>query len=825
MLVRAYVDDFNEITVVLAQMVHSVKKDDFKLFLDDEQIEIENVEKLMPHSENPLEAEVRGYEICEQKGKVRFVLKEGHFDFRRRNPRRSVFVIGEMNNWTISPDWEMSFSKLRGRYELIKDIKDIKIGQKFKFAEGASKKLWYPSGYGNDIIILDYFDRESAFTNVIRIITSKKLYANLKYKLQFKDMYIFARPREILNKSEYFYPGELGATYTPEGTEFKLWAPTAYNVKVLVFDQSENLRIIKDLIRSENGTWNIYIESDLKDHYYLYEIWHYNYDEHDGFLVYQVPDPYSKASASNSSKSYIFDPGEGKIDNWDVDDYVENIEKQNDAIIYELHIRDFTIDKTSGLDEAIRGKFLGLCQGGFYKPNITTGLFHLKELGITHVHLLPISDFGSVDDKNPNKKYNWGYDPVLYQCPEYWYSTKSGGIEAIKELREMIKTLHNNNIGVVMDVVFNHTYHTKGGKFSIFDKIVPQYFYRIDDYGDYSNATGCGNELATEKPMVRKFILDTIIYWTEEFHIDGFRFDLMGLIDIKTMRMIAKEVRKRNPRALIYGEGWVMGDSLCLTEERTTIESTGHQGYSIGLFNDRIRNAIRGDLDGFKTGYMHGNTSDIEKLKQGIMAAIDDFAKEPDECINYVSCHDNLTLFDKAQKTMVGEDIYWIDRACRLANAIVLTSQGVSFLHAGVEFNRSKMGHPNTYNMPDDVNRIDWSLKEKYYDTFKFYCNLIHLRRKHIAFSMNSSGEIRKYLKFLPTFDGLIAFLITMPNDEWKKIIVAYNPYKEKKVLPLLDGTWKIKANDGVIFEDDKEQEAIGSFEIAPVSLFIAYQK
>ncbi|WAM35892.1 type I pullulanase [Caldicellulosiruptor acetigenus] len=825
MIVRAYIDDFNEIVVVLSQMVHSVKKEDFKVFLNEEEIDIERIDKIIPHSDNPYEAEMRGYEICEQKGKIRFVLKEGHFDYHRKPLRRPVFVIGEMNGWQISPEWEMTYSKLRGRYELIKDLKEIKIGQKFKFAEGANQKLWYPPGFGNDIVITEYFDRETAFTNMIRIITSKRLLPNLKYKVVYKTEHIWARPREILTRPEFFYPGELGIKYEPYGTYFRLWAPTAYKVKVKIFDESENFRFEKEMARSENGTWNIHLTGDLKNHYYLYEVWHYNYDEDEGFIVYEVPDPYSKASSSNSQKSFIFDPADTLIEGWQQDEFVKTVEKQQDAIIYEMHVRDFTIDETSGVDEKFRGKFLGLCQQSFYKEKFSTGLLHLKELGITHIHLLPISDFGSVDDKNPDKKYNWGYDPVLYQCPEYWYSTKSGGIEALKELRTMIKTLHQNGIGVVMDVVFNHTYHTKGGKFSIFDKIVPGYFYRIDDYGDYSNATGCGNEIATEKPMVRKFILDTIIYWTEEFHIDGFRFDLMGLIDTLTMRMISKEVRKRNPHALIYGEGWVMGDSTCLLEERATIESTAHQGYSIGLFNDRIRDSIRGDLDGFKTGYMHGNLSDVERLKQGIKAAIDDFAKEPDECVNYCSCHDNLTLFDKAQKTMVGEDIFWIDRACRLANAIILTSQGIAFLHGGVEFNRSKGGHPNTYNAGDSINKIDWSLKEKFYDTFKFYCDLIKLRKEHLAFRMRSSGEIRKYLKFLPAPDGIVAFLISYPYDVWKKIIVAYNPFKEKKVIALPDGMWKIKANDGVVFLEENEQEAIGSFEIAPISLFIAYQK
>jgi len=825
MIVRAYIDDFDEITVVLAQMVHSVKKEDFKVFLDDQEIDIEKVEKLIPHSENPFEAEARGYEICEQKGKIRFVLKEGHFDFHRKTVAKPVFVIGDMNNWTISPEWELSYSKQRGRYELIKDLKDVQIGQKFKFAEGASRKLWYPPGYGNDIVIEDYFDRGAAFTNIVKITTTKRLWANLKYKVVYKNEYKYARPREILTRNEYFYPGELGFKYEPYGTYFRLWAPTAYKVKIQIFDEHENFKFEKEMSMSENGTWNVYLTGDLKNHFYLYEVWHHNYDQDEGYVVYHVPDPYSKASSSNSGKSYIFDPADSLIDGWKYDSFVDNIEKQNDAIIYEMHVRDFTIDQSSGIDENLRGKFLGFCQEGYYKEKIATGLLHLKELGVTHVHLLPISDFGSVDDKKPDKKYNWGYDPVLYQCPEYWYSTKSGGIEALKELRTMIKKLHENGIGIVMDVVFNHTYHTKGGKFSIFDKIVPEYFYRVDEYGDYSNATGCGNELATEKPMVRKFILDTIIYWTEEFHIDGFRFDLMGLIDSKTMRQIANEVRKRNPKALIYGEGWVMGESTCIAEEMATILSSCHQGYSIGLFNDRIRDAIRGDLDGYKTGYVHGNLSDVERLKQGIKAAIDDFAKEPDECVNYVSCHDNLTLFDKLQKTMVGEDIFWVDRAGRLANAIVLTSQGVAFLHGGVEFNRSKGGHPNTYNAGDEINKIDWSLKEKFFDTFKFYCDLIKLRRKHIAFRMKSRGEIRKYLRFIPAPDGVVAFLITYPHDEWKKIVVAYNPFREKKVLQLPEGSWYIKANDGIVFPDSSEKEAISSFEIAPVSILIAYQK
>lgn len=821
MLVRAYIDDNHTITILFAQMLKKVNIDEVKVYLEDEEIEIEKYEKVVLHTDVLDEAEKRGYEICDEMGRIRFILKEGYFDFERKEGI-GLYVVGDMNNWEISPEWEMRWCKKRKRYELIKDINDVSFGNRFKFAESYNKRYWYPKGYGNDIVISDYQNRDEVMTNKLRIKTAQRLLPYLRYTITFKNKKIYARPRGILNTIDYFYPDELGCLYQEDKCEFRLWAPSAYKINLLLFNKEGAYDSSYTMKRSGQGTWKLIINENLAGYSYLYEVWHHNYDEESGFIVYKVPDPYSKLNLPNSSKTLIFNMKNTQIENWDQDSFVENTKNQTDAIIYEIHIRDFTIDSTTNIEQESRGKFIGFCQEGEYKKGITTALSHLKDLNITHVHLLPVSDFGSVDELNPDKKYNWGYDPVLYQSLEGWFSTNPGTIDVIKEFRYMIKKLHENHIGVILDVVFNHTYQNKGGIFSIFDKIVPEFFYRVDDYGDYSNGSGCGNELATEKLMVRKFIIDTIIYFVENFHIDGFRFDLMGLIDAKTMLIIQNEVRKRNPNAILYGEGWVMDSLLCPIEERMNLDTNFHHGYAIGMFNDRIRDAIRGDLDGFKTGYMHGNIENIDKIRQGVRGAIDDFAKEPTECVNYVSSHDNLSLWDKAYKTMVSEDFYWIDRACRFANGIILTSQGVAFLHGGVEFNRHKKGYANTYNLGDEVNKINWRFKERFSQTFKFYAELIKIRREHISFRMSTRGEIKKYLRFIPSPTGVIAFTISHPDDTWKNIIVAYNPYRENKSIDVGDGRWKIVVEDATIFENGRE--CIGSIDLFPLSIMIAYK-
>ncbi|MEZ0537491.1 type I pullulanase [Caldicellulosiruptoraceae bacterium PP1] len=824
MLYRAFIDGHYQITVILSDMISTINTDEFKVNIDYDTIDIEKVEKIILHEKNNEQAEKRGYEICEEFNKIRFVLKEGMHDFHLRKAKKSMYIVGDMNDWKLSSDWELIWNKRSSRYELIKDINDVQFGYRFKFAENTNIDLWYPKGFGNDIVIENYFDRDHALTNKIKITTSQRLLPNLKYAITYKNKTIFARPRDILNQEDYFFYDELGCFYSDDKTEFRVWAPTAYKVILNLYDANEAFLASYDMKRSGNGTWKRIIDNNLKNHYYLYEVWHYNYDEETGYKVYFTPDPYSKASSKNSGKTLIFDDADIQIDGWDNDTFLSGIDSQTDAIIYEMHVRDFTIDSTTNIEDKKRGTFLGLCEGGYYKTNISTSLYHLKDLNITHVHLLPINDFGSVDENNTDKKYNWGYDPVLYQTVEGWLSSdREDRLKPIIELRTMIKKLHENNIGVIMDIVFNHTYNKNGEFFSIFDKIVPEYFYRVNDYGEYSNASGCGNEIDSEKPMVRKYILDTILYWCKNFHIDGFRFDLMGLLDINTIRTIAKEVRKVNPKALIYGEGWVMDNSLCLIEERMNIESSGHQGYDIGMFNDRIRDAIRGDLDGYKTGYMHGNIESVEKVKQGVKGGIDDFALNPTECVNYVSCHDNLSLWDKAFKTMQGDDFYYIDRACRFANGIVLTSQGVPFLHGGVEFNRNKKGIANTYNKPDEINKINWRLKERYYDTFIYYKELINLRRNHPAFRMKTAGEIKKYLKFIQSPEGVVAFEITYPYDTWKHIIVAYNPFREIEVLPLREGKWKVAVEDATVFKYNYK-EVIGSVELSPLSIFIAFK-
>lgn len=606
----------------------------------------------------------------------------------------------------------------------------------------------------------------------------------------------------------YLYPSnDLGATYSPTATTLKLWAPTAKAVSVLLFPdaraattESRSLPLTSD----KYGVWSVSIDGDQDGKYYLYEITHQAPGAAKA-TVYRVNDPYARGSSANSGRTLIYDARKTDPDGWAADQFVP-LKRNVDAVLYEVHIRDFSISKNSGTPDERRGKYLGMVQPGSRTPaGESTGIDHLKEMGVTHVHLLPTFDYANGDETQQVDHYtwyNWGYDPVLYNTPEGSYATNPDGTDRQKEFKQMVQTLHKNNIGVIFDAVYNHTAATGADPSSIFDKVVPRYYYRIDDKGAYGNATGCGNEVASERPMARKFIVDSIKYWMTEYHVDGFRFDLMGIEDRETMLEVYREAKKINPNALIYGEGWSM--ERILPAERMMTQANV-KGTGIAAFNDGIRDNIKGSIwQEDAKGFVQGALSDsataqflLQIKGQSTDGGIE--VATPNETINYDSAHDDHCLWDKLQLSTVGLSEALRINMDKLAAGIVLTSQGVPFLHAGDEFLRSKNKVKNSFNLNDpNVNPIDWTLKSKNKSVTDFYRGMIAIRKAHPAFRMSEKADVERSLQFLPGAPRqTVAYILRdhANGDAWKDILVIYNgsPLAQDVSAP---GKWTVVAND-----------------------------
>lgn len=615
-------------------------------------------------------------------------------------------------------------------------------------------------------------------------------------------------PRNILNRDEYYYKeNDLGYSYKNTGTIFKIWSPTALGISIRIYDyynsDTKNFSQKQPLVKVNNGVWTVFVPGDLKDKYYLYEIIQY----YDGELkTFLVPDPYSTGSAVNSSKSYIFDMNEVNfyVPGWGEDKYV-TLKNNADAILYELHVRDYTIDSSSGVDSLFAGRYKGLAQyNTLTEDKMSTALNNLIELGITHVQLLPVFDYGPGNEAENNITYtwyNWGYDPVLYNNVEGSYSTNPNGITRYIEYKTMIQYLHSAGIGVLFDAVYNHTFKSGLVDFSMFDKIVPYYFYRVSDDGVYYNGSGCKNDIATERPMVRKFIIDSIQYWIREYHIDGFRFALMGIMDKETVLQIHNVVKTMNPNGILYGEGSQVSTGLdsdkCMTQ--INIQNSG-----VAAFNDGIRDSLIGSMLENKThGYLQGNNAKnliakLQKQIQGKLTSNDEegiLVATPNESVNYISCHDNLCFWDKLTASMPKESRDSLLKRDMLGIGIIMTSQGVPFITEGDEFARTKKGEKNSCNDNDPtINPINWKLKGQNRILFDFYKGLIALRKAHPAFRMSDASMIDRsfhYFKNLP--NGVIAYALNNNAnlDSWKTIIVGFNN-TEKDYTLCVAGSWKI---------------------------------
>lgn len=615
---------------------------------------------------------------------------------------------------------------------------------------------------------------------------------------------------------EVYTGNDLGAVYSPKMTRFKVWAPEAESVKLNLYKQGEGDNLIDQHImkKSANGTYVFEKQGDCNGIYYTYTVVNHGEEQ-------EAVDPYTKAAGVNGQRGMVINLAKTNPQGFEMDGY-RNPEHITDAIIYEGSVRDFTMDESSGVFH--NGKFLGLTEANTTNHfGEATALDYISGLGVTHVQILPAFDFETVDEKNQKAQYNWGYDPDNYNVPEGSYAVSPyDGAVRIQEMKQMVLALHSRGIGVIMDVVFNHTYRRDD---SNLQKIVPGYYYRSDETG-YTNGSGCGNEVASDRPMVQKLIVDSLIYWAKEYHIDGFRFDLMGVLDIDTMNVIAERLKEIRPDIYLYGEGWNGGPSS-LAEEKRAFKASAKKMPGIGMFNDDIRDTIKGSVFyDDHLGFVNGGAHLENALRYGITGAVahpqvdydaygsKPWAKEPGQSINYVSCHDNYTLWDKLSVSCPEASEEKKKAMNRLCAAIVFTSQGVSFIQAGEEFLRSKplpekKGFAeNSYNMPDAVNSIKWDNIHEYPDMIAYYKGLMALRKAHPVFRMQSEAEMTQNLCFLSdTPENVVAYLLKGKgaDDTPENILVIFNGNDEEILYNLPEGKWKILVDDKTAGADGKK--------------------
>jgi pullulanase len=596
-------------------------------------------------------------------------------------------------------------------------------------------------------------------------------------------------------ESKYTYTGnDLGATWTKEKTSFRLWAPTASAVHINLYEAGtagvDDLKERLPMTADANGTWVAEKAGDLNGVYYTYSV------TVDG-ITREACDPYARATGVNGQRAMVIDLASTNPEGWGNDKDPNYNEGINDAIIYELHVRDLSIDESSGITN--KGKYLGLIEAGTKNPyGQSTGLDYMKNLGITHIHLLPVYDYASVDESRLDvPQFNWGYDPLNYNVPEGSYSTDPyKGEVRVKEFKQMVKGLHDNGISVIMDVVYNHVYNAET---FCFNRIVPGFFSRINERGNYSAGSGCGNDTASERAMVSKYIVDSVKYWADEYHIDGFRFDLVGLIDTETINTVVEEVHKTHPNVIFYGEVWTMStdvtkDGYTMATQKNSIQTPG-----FAYFSDTIRDAIRGPMNNdSNSGYAAGTGGYAGTITNCFIAS-PSWCKSPTQSINYASCHDNLALFDKITLSNRNATMEERVKINNLAAAIVMTSQGTPLFQAGEEILRSKpkgdgtFDH-NSYKSSDAINSLKWNnLNDPLYaDTYEYYKGLIAFRKAHPALRMTSAEAVDTNVKPLRDLESNVnAYHINggLIDDH---LVVIFNPRKQATTVPLPEGKWDV---------------------------------
>ena len=642
--------------------------------------------------------------------------------------------------------------------------------------------------------------------------------------------------KEYTSFEEYPIPeGKLvEMEYSPIETKFTLWAPTAEEVRVLLYDSGNEGSAYQTLSleMGEDGIWYTSIKEDLKGKFYTFNV------KVNGKWLGDTPGIMAKAVGVNGKRAAVIDLRSTDPEGW-ANDVRPLLKDYADIIVYEMHHRDFSLDSVSGIRN--KGKFLALTElGTTTSQGEKTGIDHLKELGVTHVHILPSYDYASVDESKPDKaQYNWGYDPQNYNVPDGSYSTDPYKPDVrIKEFKQMVQALHKAGIRVVLDVVYNHTFNTEE---SNFERTVPGYFYRQTKDGKPANGSGCGNETASDRAMMRKYMVESVLYWINEYHIDGFRFDLMGIHDIETMNEIRAAVDKIDPSIFIYGEGWA-ASAPQLNQEELAMKANIYKMPRIAAFSDEMRDGLRGGWDDDRKGaFLIGQPGHEMSIKFGLVGAVkhpqvindsvnyskEPWALQPTQMISYVSCHDDMCLADRLKATM--PDATDEERASlhKLAETFVFTSQGVPFIFAGDEMMRDKKGIHNSYNSPDSINTIDWRNKTIHHDVFDYVRELITLRKNHPAFRMGDADKVRQYMEFLPVEgSNLVAFILkdNANGDSWKNIIVAFNSRQEPAKLSIPAGRYTIVCKDGKIKQSGMGQVSGNEIIVPARSAMIIHQ-
>ena len=623
--------------------------------------------------------------------------------------------------------------------------------------------------------------------------------------------------------------------YTAAKTVFQLNAPTddvdgttgatsqvASNrsVKIRIYDQGEGGKAVKTVKMKADGAnhWQATVNGDMKGKFYTFDIG-----------KGETPGVFAKAVGVNGKRGAIIDMAATNPDGWAQDKRPE-LKSPADLVLYEMHWRDFSIDASSGLK--YKGKFMALTE--------QRAIDYLKQLGINAIHILPSFDYASVDEtKLDQPQYNWGYDPVNYNVPDGGYSTDPYTPDVrIREFKSMVAAMHKAGIRVILDVVYNHTFNIDGSNFQL---TYPDYYYRKNDDGTYSNGSGCGNETASEKPLMRQFMVESMKYWVNEYHIDGFRVDLMGVHDIETMNTIQKELQAIDPSIFVYGEGWSAGTCAYPTD-KLALKANVWQMPGIAAFSDDMRDALRGPFSDDKKGaFLAGISGEEESIKFGIVGGIrhagvdmtkvnydkQPFADEPVQQISYVSCHDDMCLVDRLRAEMPGIGDDELIRLDLLAQTAVFTSQGIPFMLSGEEMLRNKKGVHNSFNSPDDINHLDWNNLKSYPQVFSYYKNLIALRKAHPAFRLATAEKVRKHLEFLPVHDCLVGYRLKDLEgiDSWKEIVVLLNANRSTQTVDIPEGEYGVACADGVIDIANGKTMQGGKVSVSAQSALILYKK
>ena len=643
-------------------------------------------------------------------------------------------------------------------------------------------------------------------------------------------------------KNEYasyeLYPVRSGSLaemeYAPEGTRFSLWAPTADEVRLMLYNEGEGGHAYRtvSMEAGEEGVWHTTVAEDLLGKFYTF-----NVKTGDRWLG-DTPGIFAKAVGVNGHRAAIIDLRSTDPEGW-ADDRRPPLRSAADVVIYEMHHRDFSISPASGIEH--KGKFLALTEAGTRSPEgLATGIDHLRELGVTHVHLLPSYDYASIDETRLDEnRYNWGYDPLNYNVPDGSYSTDPYRPDVrIREFKQMVQALHQAGIRVILDVVYNHTFSIDG---SNFERTAPGYFYRQRPDGTYADASACGNETASDRPMMRKYIVESVLHWAREYHIDGFRFDLMGIHDIRTMNEVRAALTALDPSIIVYGEGWA-AQAPQLPQDSLAMKANTYRMPGIAAFSDEMRDALRGPFNDNKQGaFLAGLPGGEESIKFGIVGAVQHpqvcndsvnysqapWAGEPTQMISYVSCHDDMCLVDRLRASIPGIKDDELARLDKLAQTAVFTSQGIPFIYAGEEVMRDKKGVHNSYQSPDSINAIDWSRKALHADVFAYYKGLIQLRKNHPAFRLDSAELVRRHLEFLPVEGkNLVAWRLKehAGGDRWEDIVVVLNSRREPARVAVPQGNYTIVCKDGAINEGGLAKVSGAELTVPAQSALIAWK-